>query len=94
MVKVGGEIHRNQGRKCTKRGKIGGEIRNLWSMTKKRSSEILADENKEIFREKVKLTTFSTESENFSKIGGKSETGVGNASWSQRGWTPLYIHVL
>jgi len=44
-------------------------------MTKKRSSEILADENHEIFREKVKLRKFSTESEIFSKIGGKSKTG-------------------
>ena len=29
----------------------------------------------EIFREKVKLRKFPTESENFSKTGGKSETG-------------------
>jgi len=28
-------------------GKIWREIRNLWSMTKNRSSEILADENRE-----------------------------------------------
>jgi len=34
-------------------GKIGkGEIRNLWSMTKKWSREILAEENGNIFREK------------------------------------------
>jgi len=33
-------------------------------MTKKRS-EISADENQEIFREKVKLWQFSSESENF-----------------------------
>ena len=57
-------------------------------MTKK-SSEISADEKQEIFREKVKLWKFSLESENFSKIGGKSETGGENASWSQGGWTPL-----
>ena len=57
----------------------------MWSMTKKkRSSEILADESQEIFREKVKLYKFFRKSENFSEIGGKSETG-GNASWSQRG---------
>ena len=48
-----------------------GEIRNLWSMTKKRSSEISADENEEIFREKVKFWKFFSESENLSKIGGK-----------------------
>ena len=34
------------------------------------------------------MLKISTESENFSKIGGKSETG-GNASWPQGGWTPL-----
>ena len=43
-----------------------GEIRNLWLMTKKRSSEILADENQEI----LKFGKFSTESENFSETGG------------------------
>ena len=55
---------------------------------KNRSSEILGDENREIFRKKVKFRKFSAESENFSKIGGKSETG-GNASWPQGEWTPL-----
>ena len=60
----------------------------MWSMTKKRSSEILADENREIFREKVKFRNFSTESENFSKIGGNLKQG-GNASWPQGGWTHL-----
>jgi len=39
----------------------------------------LADENQEIFCEKVK----------FFENRGKSETG-GNASWSQGGWTPLF----
>ena len=43
---------RETGWKCTETGKIGG-TRNLWLMTKKRSSEILADENQEIFRVKV-----------------------------------------
>ena len=53
------------------------------STTKKRSSEILVDENQEIFREKVKLfRKFVTESENFSKTEGKSETRRENASWS------------
>jgi len=49
----------------------------------------LADESQEIFREKVKLLKFSRKSEHFSEIGGKSETGGKNASWSQGGWTPL-----
>src|SRR6218665_623738 len=40
------------------------------SMTKKRSSEMLADENRKNFWEKVKFRKFSTESENLSKIGG------------------------
>src|SRR6218665_808286 len=46
-------------------------------MTKKRPSEIkfLADENQEIFREKVKLRKFSTESENLSKIGENLKQG-------------------
>ena len=46
-------------------------------MTKKRSSEVLADENQEISQEKVKFLEFFSESENFTKIGGKSETGGG-----------------
>ena len=53
-------------------------------MTKKRSSEISADENQEIFPEKVKFWKFSSESQNFSKIGGNLKQG-GNASWSQGG---------
>ena len=48
----------------------------MWSMTKKKSSEILADENGEFFREKVKFLKFYRKSKNISKIGGKSETGV------------------
>jgi len=49
-----------------------GEIRNVWSMAKKRSSEILADENGEICREKI---TFSRDLENFSKIGENLKQG-------------------
>jgi len=37
--------------------------------------KILADENQEIFQEKVKLLKFSSESENFSKIGGNLKQG-------------------
>ena len=47
-----------------------GKFRNL-----KRSSEILANENIKHFREKVIFFKFSSESENLSKRGGKSETG-------------------
>jgi len=42
---------------------------------KKMSWEILADRNREIFREKVTFWKFSTESENFSKIGGNLKQG-------------------
>jgi len=35
----------------------------------------LADENGKFFREKAKFVKFSRKSQNFSKIGGKSETG-------------------
>src|SRR6218665_2571991 len=52
-----------------------GEIRNLWSMTKKKKSEILAAESQEIFREKVKLLKFFRKSENFSEIGGNLKQG-------------------
>ena len=44
-------------------------------MTKKRSSEILADENLKFFGEKVTFWKFSTESENLSKIGGNLKQG-------------------
>ena len=78
-MKVGKIIFAKQGGNVPKQGKQRG-IRNLWSMIKKgkkekRSSEILADENGKNFREKVKFGKLSTESENFSKIGVKSEIG-------------------
>src|SRR6218665_2027734 len=44
-------------------------------MTKKKSSEMLADENREMFREKVQILKFSSESEIFSKIGGNLKQG-------------------
>ena len=71
---------RNRG-KFTKTGKTGG-IRNLWSMTKRRSSEILADENRK-FWEKVTFVKFFTHSEKISKTGGNLKQGWGNASWPQ-----------
>ena len=51
------------------------QIQNFMSMTKKRSSEMLADENRQTFLEKVKLGKFSMESEKFFRKMGKSETG-------------------
>src|SRR6218665_3542412 len=53
-------------------------------MTKKRSSEMLAYENREMFQEKVKSGEFSTE------IGGKSETGAEMHHCHRLGWMPLY----
>ena len=55
FCKTGGDIFQSRGNnifletggKCTETGKIGGKF-------EKKSSEILADENREIFREKVK----------------------------------------
>ena|SRR6218665_1613381 len=44
-------------------------------MTKKRSSEILADENREICRENVKSAQFFPESEKFVGIGGNPKLG-------------------
>src|SRR6218665_1376063 len=58
-------------------------------MTKKKSSEILVDENQKISLEKVTFFKFSTESENFLKIGGKSEKQVGKCIMASGGWTPL-----
>jgi len=49
-------------------------------MTKKGSSDILADENREIFREKVKFVTFSRVLQFFENRGEISNRG-GNASW-------------
>src|SRR6218665_3287004 len=85
MVKVGGK--RNAQKVCKKQvnfSKTGGKFEICGRRLNKKSSEILADENQEIFREKVKLRNSCTESEIFFKIWGESET-EGNASWSQRG---------
>jgi len=55
------------------------EILAFWRMkiekflTKKWSSEILADENRKMFREKVKFRKLSTEFEIFLEIGGNLE---------------------
>ena len=67
-----------------------GEIPNLWSMTKKSHQKFRwMKENQEIFQEKVKLWKLPSESENFSKIGGKSETGEKMHHGLRGGWTPL-----
>ena len=54
---------------------------------KKKSSEILADENRKTFLEKVKLGKFSAESENFSRNRGECKTG--ECIIASGGWTPL-----
>src|SRR6218665_3739953 len=74
LRKTGGEICKSRGERIIF-AKQGGNSKFVVDDLKKRSSEILAYENQEIFREKVKLRKFSSESENYSKIGGKSETG-------------------
>jgi|SRR6218665_1474328 len=65
------------------------EIRNLWSMTKKRSAEIEATlENPEIFREKGKIFEIFKKVRKFSENRGKSET-EGKCIMASGGWTPL-----
>src|SRR6218665_1563832 len=59
-------------------------------MTKKRSSEILADKNGKFFREKVTFLKFSRKSKIFSKIGGNLKQG-GNASWPQGDGRPCSL---
>src|SRR6218665_607380 len=66
FVKVGGKNNfRETGGKCTETAKIGWEIGNLWSMTKKRSSEILVNENEEIFLGKGKIVKISLKARKF-----------------------------
>ena len=62
-------------------------------MTKKGSSEILADENLEIVFEKVKLKKISMESEKFLEIGGNLKQG-GNASLPQGDGRLRWIYVV
>ena len=67
MPKTGGNLEKQGGKKhfretegkCTETAKTG--------RTKKRSSEILADESQEIFQEKVKLSKFFRQSKIFLK---------------------------
>jgi len=58
-------------------------------MTKKRSSEILADENRKCLGEKVKLGKFSTEAEQFFWNRGEI-WNRGKCIIVSGGWTPLY----
>ena len=76
FVKVGGENNnfRETGGKCTEAEKIWGKFENRgeieicgrW-LKKEGHKKFYANENREIFREKLKLWTFSAESENFSE---------------------------
>ena len=62
----------------------------MWSVTLKRSSEILADENGNFFREKGKFVKFSRKSKFFSKIGGRNLKQGGERHHGLKGgWTPL-----
>src|SRR6218665_3021117 len=59
-------------------------------MTKKGRQKFCRMKIEKLFPEKVKLRKFSTESEKFSEIGGKSETGGNLKHRVLRGeWTPL-----
>jgi len=64
---TGGEMYWNR--------ETEGEIRNLWSMTKNKVIRNFGWWKSKKFSGKVTFLKFSTESDNFSKIGGKSETG-------------------
>ena len=64
-----------------KQGKQG-EIRNLWSMTKKSQQKFLRMKIQKFFGKRVKFLKFSRKSENFPKIGGNLKQR-GNASWPQ-----------
>src|SRR6218665_3489867 len=64
----GNNNFREAGGKCTETGKIGG------------NSKFVVEK---FFGKRSHFLKFSTESENFSKIGGKSETEEKNASWPQ-----------
>ena len=59
------------------------KLRNFELMTKKRSSEILADEKALFWGKVTRKRNFSSQSNKFSEIGG-------NASLSQGGCTPLH----
>src|SRR6218665_2976792 len=67
-------IFAKQRENVPKQGKQG-EIRNLWSMTKKGHQKFWRMKIEKFFGKREKFLKFSTESGNFSKIGGKSETG-------------------
>ena len=84
MQKYGGNnIFPKIGGNELKQLKIGG-ITNL----EKRSSEILADEHRIFFSEKVKLRKFSTESENvFHKYGGSEAEEMHHCLKGR--WAPL-----
>jgi len=63
----------------------------LWSLTKKRLSDILADENREIFREKIKFVKFSRVWKFFENRG-KPETEE-KCIMASGGWTPLEAYL-
>jgi len=58
-------------------------------MTKKKLSEILADENRSIFLGKGEIGEIFHRVRKILSGIGESETGGGNASLPQGGWTPL-----
>jgi len=70
-VKVGGNSNFCEiGGKCS-----DTENRGKFKICSRRLKIILADENRKVFREKLKSGIFSTECQNFVGNRGKSETG-------------------
>ena len=57
-------------------------------MTKKKVIRNFGDENQDIFQENVKFLKFSSESDNFWKIGGNLKQG-GKCIMVSGGWTSL-----
>jgi len=66
-----------------------GRIQNLQFMTKKKSSEILTDENRKKFWEKIKFYTGSSQ-KLFRKYGGNLKQG-GKCIIASDGWTTLLL---
>ena len=62
----------------------------MWLMTKKGHQKFWRMKFEKFVGKREKFLKFSTESGNFSKIGGNLKPEA-NASWPQGGWTPLNI---
>src|SRR6218665_123295 len=68
-----------------------GKFQNFWWMTKKGHQKFWRMKIEKFLGKKEKFGKFSTESENFSKIGGNLKQGGKMHHGLRRGWTPLCI---